>query len=161
MKTMKILSVAVLCLAASMVLAEPAPKLSITTKAKAVKAGAWVDAVLTVEFAPGLHGYQNPPNPKDVIPILLRGTNLVEVKDVQYPKGKVKTLSGIKAAVVEGKLTIPFKFRALKGGPKGLPFEFRVQQCDDSNCFIPQTITTYLNIKVDGTAQPTPPAKPK
>lgn len=130
------------------------PKVEVTTSSSKVKAGEWVDAEMTVTFGEHLHGYQNPPSDPSLIPIAVQGTDGAEVKDVQYPKGEVKTLAGIEAAVVEGTIKIPFKFRALQGGSEGVPIGFRFQQCDDTTCYIPETVQAFIKVEVEGTAQP-------
>src|SRR5579859_5902460 len=61
------------------------PKLAVKLPA-AAKAGATVKGTVEVTFAEGLHGYQNPPSDKDLIPIVLTvDSKDVKLKPVTYP----------------------------------------------------------------------------
>lgn len=134
--------------------AQDAPKITASTNATELKVGETYDGLMVVEFAPGLHGYQNPPSDPDLIPIAITSTDAVEVVTAQYPKGKVKTAAGIEAAMYEGTVKIPFKFKVLKElGSEWPPIRLSFQQCDDSMCYAPGEVDGFIKTG-DASVQP-------
>jgi len=126
------------CLASQGANREPSLSLQILTKVPS--AGSTVKGSITIFFAEGLHGYQNPPAMDYQIPVTLQSDTKGIVIKPAYPKGKEKEFMGEKAAVYEGKVAIPFTFVAPQ---KTCKFDIKVkvgyQQCNDSGCFPPTT----------------------
>lgn len=125
--------------------AQDAPKVSASTNTSELKVGEIYDGRLTVEFAAGLHGYQNPPTDPDLIPVAIVGTDAVEVVDAQYPKGEMKMAAGTEAALYDGTVTIPFRFKVLKEmGSERPPIRLSYQQCDENMCYAPGEVEAFI-----------------
>lgn len=125
------------------------PKLTVKVSTDKVKPGATVKGVATVEFAEGLHGYQNPPLKDYQIPVKLESdTKGITIKPA-YPKGEVLEVAGDQAAVYHGKVEIPFTFVAPKTvGASTVKVKFSYQQCNDSNCWPPSAVSATVKVTV-------------
>lgn len=111
--------------------------------------GATVKGTATITFAPDLHGYQNPPTLDYQIPVKLESATKGLAIKPTYPKGVVKTLMGEESAVYEGKVEIPFTFKAqTKPGTYTLDLKMSYQQCNDQNCFPPDSLTAKIRYTV-------------
>ncbi|MFQ3588083.1 MAG: protein-disulfide reductase DsbD domain-containing protein [Fimbriimonadaceae bacterium] len=119
---------------------EVPPKLSVVPAKTAVARGETVKGVLKIQFAEGLHGYQNPPTEEYQIPVTI-STKTPGVKlKVTYPKGAVRESMGVPTALYEGYVDFPFQLTIDR--PRGrvpVTFDVRYQQCTETNCFPPQT----------------------
>lgn len=119
---------------------EVPPKLSVVPAKTTVARGETVKGVVKIEFAEGLHGYQNPPTDEYQIPVAI-STKTPGVKlKVSYPKGVIRESMGAPTALYEGKVDFPFEVTIDR--PRGrvpVTFEVRYQQCTETNCFPPQT----------------------
>jgi DsbC/DsbD-like thiol-disulfide interchange protein len=114
--------------------------------------GAVVDATLTVTFAPGLHGYQNPPADEYQIPVDVKvvesGFSLVKAT---YPKGADMTMAGEKkpTKVYAGTITIPVKVKAsAKPGTYNVNVRISYQECNESSCFAPSSLIAKAMLTV-------------
>lgn len=118
--------------------------------------------VATVTFAPGLHGYQNPPSQDYMIPVTLASrTEGVPLRSVTYPRGVVKMAGGEEAAVYSGTIQIRFEFTAPSTpGEKELVLDLGYQQCTDENCYPPENARTTLKYEVVAPAAPPPVERP-
>lgn len=136
------------------------PTVTIETTATSAKPGDEVEATMTVTFATGLHGYQNPQTDESIIPIEVKGGEGVELVKVDYPKGESKIIEAISPDpyfLHSGTITIPIRFKAPSAVPAdGIPFEFHYQQCSDVTCFAPDKVDISLKLAVEGaTTAPT------
>ncbi|MBX3119087.1 MAG: hypothetical protein KF784_08485 [Fimbriimonadaceae bacterium] len=125
------------------------PTAKATMDAKTTKAGAVAKGKVVLTFAEGWHGYQNPPMGEYEIPVKVESaTKDVKIK-VTYPKGIVKDLMGATTAVYEGSVDIPFEFTtSKKPGDYKVKIKISYQQCNDSSCLPPGSITLEVPVKV-------------
>lgn len=146
------------------------PKISLKLNEKAV-AGANVKGTLTVTFAEGLHGYQNPQEDPTLIPVEVQAADAAtKIVKVEYPKGKDFVMTGdtTPVKVYGGTIQIPVTFKMPdQAGPAELKVRLAYQQCDDSNCFAPSSVLTSLKVTVEkktvkkAPTKKTPPPKKK
>lgn len=127
---------------AASVIAQEAPTAKLKLPAKVV-AGSLVKGTLVLKFSDGWHGYQNPPLDPYQNPVtLLLENKWLKLKNVAYPTGVIKEFQGAKAAVYEGEVEIPFEFVAPKRtGKLDLPFRLAYQQCNESTCLPPASLS--------------------
>lgn len=127
------------------------PKLSVKIPGSA-KAGATVKATLTITFADGLHGYQNPPSDPDLIPIVVTvPTKGIKLKSVSYPMGTDESVGGDpkKVRVYEGTITVPIVFTApKKKGKTSISVDLSYQQCNSETCFPPTDVKVSAPLTV-------------
>jgi uncharacterized protein len=139
---------------------EEKPRAELRLEKPSVRAGETVRGVVVVTFAPGLHGYQNPPSLDYQIPVKVeaeKGTTLLKAK---YPTGIPFRMQGETedSLVYEGTIEIPIEIKApANGGKAKVELVVRYQQCDDSSCFPPGT----LRITGELTVQQTQPERPR
>lgn len=114
-----------------------------------VKVGKLAKGKVTLSFADGWHGYQNPPSSEYQIPVKVESvTKDVKVK-VTYPKGIVIDSMGEKTAVYQGSVDIPFEFTAAKKpGDYKIKLKVSYQQCNDQTCLPPGNIVLEVPVKV-------------
>lgn len=136
------------------------PLMKVRMISKAIAPGATVKAELTIEFAPGLHGYQNPPMRDYEIPVTVKeGPGSPKVKPV-YPPGHEIDFAGAKTMAYEGTVVIPFTFSAPKKvGPASAQIVVTTQQCNEGNCFPPQNQTIAIQYSVVKPSKPGSSAK--
>ncbi|MBI3721177.1 MAG: thioredoxin family protein [Fimbriimonas ginsengisoli] len=119
-----------------------------TTK---VKPRAVATGVAKITFAPGLHGYQNPPSESYLIPVGLKIDPPFTLAGVKYPAGVDATVGGADKPVktYSGTIAIPFSFRAPQSGGKQ-PLRLRVtyQQCDETTCYPPSEVSAVTIVEV-------------
>ena len=115
-----------------------------------VTPGAVVKGTLTMTFADGWHGYQNPPSDPYQNPVTIAlSTKGFKFSKVTYPVGIIKDFAGTKTAVYEGEITIPFEFIAPKKiGKVALTFKLDYQQCNESSCLPPASMTLKGSLDV-------------
>ncbi len=117
---------------------------------KLVAPHAAFEAKLTVTFASGLHGYQNPPSDKFNIPVtvkLLKGD--AKVQSIKYPRGTDLAMAGEAkpTRVYSGTIVIPV--RLVAGSKSGdLVMAVDYQQCTSSNCFPPASVQAKAALHV-------------
>jgi DsbC/DsbD-like thiol-disulfide interchange protein len=129
--------------------AEQAPRVSLKILTKAPAPNSTVKGLVTIVFAEGLHGYQNPPTMDYQIPVTVQSDSKGNAIKPVYPKGTIKEFAGEKSAVYEGTVEIPFTFAApKKAGTSILTLKVGYQQCNDSGCFPPAFKTISLNVIV-------------
>jgi DsbC/DsbD-like thiol-disulfide interchange protein len=131
---------------------DEAPTASLKFAKPSATANATVKATLSLTFADGLHGYQNPPAEDYQIPVNVsvveKGFKLVKVT---YPKGSDFTMEGEQkpAKVYEGTVQIPLELKAAaKAGTYNVTIKVDYQQCNASSCFPPGSITTKAKLVV-------------
>lgn len=137
--------------------AQDPPKVSVSSDITEAGVGDTIPATLTVTFAPGLHGYQNPQKDATIIPIKVANGDHTEIVDVEYPTGTPKSVGGLpdKYPVYEGTIEIPFSFQLTSDpGPDGADIRFSYQQCNDSTCFPPDSVTVHLKLNLIGATSP-------
>ncbi|MEZ5162825.1 MAG: hypothetical protein R2688_03545 [Fimbriimonadaceae bacterium] len=91
-----------------------APTVSLTLNSPEAEAGQLVPGTVTVTFAPGLHGYQNPPSEDYMIPVAVSaGSEASKVLLISYPDGVPATVGGETkpAMTYEGTVEIPVLVR--------------------------------------------------
>lgn len=127
------------------------PKVRVRMISKAIAPGALVKAEVDIGFAPGLHGYQNPPGRDNEIPVSVKEALGSPTIKATYPLGHEIDFAGGKSLVYEGTITVPITFRAPKKlGPAAFSIVVTAQQCDSSNCYPPTNTTvksTYSVVK--------------
>ncbi len=110
--------------------------------------GTLVTGIVTVTFAPGLHGYQNPPSEDYMIPIVVSGGDLKGFQ-VRYPMGTPAAVGGETKMVMtyEGTVEFPVAFRApVKAGKSPININVRYQLCNEQACFAPGNAKASLTI---------------
>jgi thiol:disulfide interchange protein DsbD len=132
------------------------PTVSFKTERAAYKQGEDIKGTVTVTFAPGLHGYQNPPVPKDVLPVSVKPGDGTELKSATYPKGFMAEFAGVQAMFYADTISIPVVIAAPKTtGKVTLNLGFFYQQCDENLCYIPTTIPVSAEVTIEAAkAQP-------
>lgn len=130
-------------------LAQEAPIAKLKLPAK-VTPGSVVKGTLTMTFADGWHGYQNPPSDPYQNPVTIAlATKGFKLSKVTYPVGIIKDFAGTKTAVYEGEITIPFEFVApKKTGKLALTFKLDYQQCNENSCLPPASMTLKGTVDV-------------
>lgn len=134
---------------AATVVAQDAPKVKLDLPAK-VAPGAVIKGTVTVTFADGWHGYQNPPSDpyQNPVAIALKAKG-VKLGKVAYPTGMIKEFGGTPTAVYEGTIKIPFEIVAPKKAQSlALAFTLNYQQCNDSTCLPPGAVQLKGTVKV-------------
>lgn len=131
---------------------EVPPTVSLGTVPSTVAAGAAISTSVSIRFAEGFHGYQNPPSDPYQIPVSVGIADKgIKVYGVKYPKGEPFTMQGeelpVMAYIGETKFPITFKAPA-KPGKYTIPFEVKYQQCTDRDCYAPQVVELKATIEV-------------
>jgi len=151
--------------AAALSAAQEAPKVSLKLQPTA-QANKAMHGVLTVTFATGLHGYQNPPTDPDLIPITVKAADKsVRLIMVDYPKGKPSKVIGESKPIniYEGTIQIPVILQApAKLGKTSIKLSLGYQMCNASACFPPGKVvaeSTITVIKYTGTIKLMAPPK--
>ena len=155
----RILASLPLVLVAAAAMAQPAPAPTATLKfdKPSAAAGSVVKGTLTITFADGLHGYQNPPADEYEIPVTVKviekGFTLVKAI---YPKGEDFTMAGESKPikVYKGTITIPVQLKAAtKLGTYNVNVRVDYQQCNDSACFPPGNVIAKGKLAVTKAAK--------
>jgi DsbC/DsbD-like thiol-disulfide interchange protein len=120
------------------------------TLPKTVVSGKSVKGTIKVKFAEGLHGYQNPPTRDWMVPVTVStSTKGAVLAKLNYPKGIMKESAGDRVAVYEGEVTIPFELKVTgKKGNMPITFNVRYQQCNETGCYAPTTVSAKTTITV-------------
>ena len=143
---------------------EDAPKVRIVLDKKAVKPGATIEGKVAITFAAGLHGYQNPPSKDYMIPVKLEAEGKEIKLKVTYPTGVPMAVGGETepALVYEGEVFFPIQITLpKKTGPVKIALKFSYQQCNDSACFPPSSISLVEKITIPAPKKPVKPKKGK
>jgi len=143
----------------------PAPVVTLKVSTLSVAAGKPIQAVLTVKFADGLHGYQNPPSDPSLIPVSVKsGDKAFSVVTINYPKGTPTKVGGMDKPVnlYQGTIQIPVILKApTKLGKASLKLTFSYQQCNESACFPPGSVSVDGSVTVVKKVSTGKPAKGK
>lgn len=128
------------------------PKATLKLTSTTVKPNDLIKGSVTLTFAPGLHGYQNPPSLDYQIPVTIKvsGKDFTAMK-VKYPEGKDFRMEGeaVPSKVYEDVVEFPFEVRApKKSGTFELPIRVDYQQCDESSCFPPGVVQLKVKVQV-------------
>lgn len=141
------------------------PRASLSLDVPTAKPGEAVRGVVTITFAPGLHGYQNPPSESYMIPVEVNAGNKSTVlASVAYPRGELLAVGGSEepVAVYGGATKIPVTFTApATAGSHELRVSIHYQQCDDVACYAPSTVEASATLVVQATATVAPEDPPK
>jgi len=130
----------------------PEPTLTVSEAPKAVAAGSKLTLTVTVSFADGLHGYQNPPAQEFEIPVTVKidGKEFKLVK-AAYPAGIDATVGGgdKPTKTYAGTIKIPITVSVpAKVGAKTLKVVVSYQQCNETACFPPADVTKTIKVNV-------------
>lgn len=121
-------------------LQDNAPKIMLVVKTAKIAPGKIGKGVVTIQFADGWHGYQNPPTKDYQLPVTLKADKALMLK-VAYPLGVAKMSMGEETALYEGKVEFPFTFKApMKLGKHTIKLTVSYQQCDENSCLPPSTV---------------------
>lgn len=130
------------------------PEVTFSTEKATYKAGEEIKGTVTATFAPGLHGYQNPPSKDYMLAVKVTAGAGTTLKTVKYPKGHMAMAGGEEAAVYSGTVEFPVVIAAPKGtGKVKLSLAFFYQQCDDNMCYIPNTIEVGADVTIEAAPQ--------
>lgn len=126
------------------------PKVQLKLDKATAAAGSVVKGTVIVTFEKGLHGYQNPPSDPSMIPVsVVAADKTLKVLKVEYPKGVNLAGSSEPVKVYEGTIQIPVQLRAPdKTGKATLKLKVNYQQCTESNCFAPNSVTASATLEV-------------
>jgi DsbC/DsbD-like thiol-disulfide interchange protein len=146
------LLIIVALLAAVAVSQAPKPTVTVSAPPKSVVAGSKLSLTLTVTFAPGFHGYQNPPATEYEIPVEVKvdGKEFKAIK-VNYPPGVDASVGGSEKSTkaYEGTIKIPVLVQVpAKLGMKDLKFIVSYQLCDETSCFPPDQVLKTVKVNV-------------
>lgn len=128
-----------------------APKVKLEIESGPVVAGGLAKAVVSLTFAPGLHGYQNPPSEDYMIPVEVKSVDGGVKYSVRYPKGEPAVVGGETSPVMtyHGTVKIPVFIRVpQKTGKQPVKVSVGYQQCTDQACFPPGTVTAVGELEV-------------
>lgn len=143
--------------------AQDAPRIEVKLDAKTAKPSSEVKGSVIITFAPGLHGYQNPPSQSYQIPVAVKADKGTTVVRVKYPAGHDEEVGGEVAKVYSGRTVVPITFKApAKAGSAKLGVVVEFQQCDATNCYAPDSAKgsatlTVVAAEVAPTAGQVPP----
>lgn len=130
----------------------PDPTLAVTAPPKQVQAGTKLTLKVNLTFAPGYHGYQNPPASEYEIPVTVKvDSKEFKVSKIAYPAGEDASVGGSEkpTKTYAGKVTIPVTVTVpTKPGVKTLKVVASYQQCDETSCFAPAEVATTVKINV-------------
>lgn len=149
----KIFGIIALCLMACLGFSQaPEPGLVVSPIAKQVLVGSKLTVTLTVTFAEGFHGYQNPPAGEYEIPVTVKvdGKEIKVIK-IAYPAGVDATIGGMDkpTKAYEGTVKFPVTIQLpAKPGVRDVKFKVSYQQCDATSCFPPAEISKSVKINV-------------
>jgi thiol:disulfide interchange protein len=133
------------------------PEVYFKTEKATYKAGEDIKGTVTAIFAPGLHGYQNPPSKDYMLAVKVTGGAGTVVKSVSYPKGHMEMAGGEEAAVYSGTVSFPVVIAAPKGtGKQKIDVAFFYQQCDANMCYIPNTIPASAEVTIEAAVVQSP-----
>ena len=127
-----------------------APNATLTIPEQPMVAGSIVRAVVELQFAPGLHAYQNPPSLEYQIPVTV-SSSTANLLLVRYPAGEPAAIGGDPkpSMTYAGDVRIPVLVRLpRKAGEQAVKVSVRYQQCNDSSCFPPGTVTATAMVRV-------------
>lgn len=132
---------------------------------KPVHPGTLFSAAIQLKVKEGWHVNAHEGSPESFIPAeltLAKGSPAVLASQPRYPAGVPKTLAGADKAfpVYEGTvvLTVDVKLSAeVKAGPLQLPFELKIQACNDNLCMAPGVVQVQVPLEVAGSNQPVVP----
>lgn len=121
---------------------EPDPTVTLSLKSAKVVVGKTIEGKVSLTFADGLHGYQNPPSEEYQIPVKVSiADKKFKLVSAKYPAGIDMVLGGESkpSKVYEGTVEIPVKLKMVKPTPGSYTVEVVVdyQQCNESSCFPP------------------------
>jgi len=121
-------------------------KVALPKDAKINKA---VTGTVTITIPDGWHAYQNPPTDKYQTPITVstQDKNIV-LKNIKYPKGVMHESQGIKSAVYEGTIKVPFSATFKKAGKQTAKFRVLYQQCNEQTCMPPKFVVVQAVVNV-------------
>lgn len=140
----------------ALVHAQDPPQVEIKLATTKAKAGSEVKAMVVITFAPGLHGYQNPPSADYQIPVTVKGEAGTVLSSVKYPSGHEEEVGGETARVYSGRTEVAVVVKApSKPGPAKVSVAVDYQQCDAQNCFAPGTSRASASLTIE--AAPKPP----
>ena len=150
----RIFSAALIYLCLGAITQEPAPpsepaRVEVKLASKKSAPGGTIKGNVTVTFAPGWHGYQNPPTHEFEIPLKVStSTKGVSLK-ATYPKGVMKEFSGEMTAMYEGAVGIPVVLTMpKKRGEVSIVFDVGYQQCNSSSCLPPEKASASVKVTV-------------
>lgn len=128
------------------------PTVSLKLKSDQGVSGGPVAGVITLTFADGLHGYQNPPSQDYQIPVSVSsGSTNVQVVQVKYPTGEPHKVGGEteESFTYSGVVEIPVLLKVVgKAGENDLSVKVRYQQCTNTMCFAPTSISANAKFKL-------------
>lgn len=128
-----------------------APTVKVTLP-KNAKPGATVKGTVTITFADGLHGYQNPPTDDYQIPVKVSiDTKGFVLKKAEYPKGTMRVSGGDTkpSGLYEGTIKIPVTIVVpKKAGDSEIKVTVNYQQCNEQSCFPPDHVTSTVKLKI-------------
>lgn len=132
-----------------------APKVSLKLEKANAKPGEEVKGTVTATFAPGLHGYQNPPTKDYMLAVKVSAGEATSLKSVNYPKGHMEMAGGEEAAVYSDTVNFPVVVIAPSTpGSAKVELAFFYQQCDAQACYMPATIKVNASLTVEGDTGP-------
>ncbi|MCH7903141.1 MAG: thioredoxin family protein [Armatimonadetes bacterium] len=125
----------------------PEPKIELLIPDPSVNAAGEVAGTVRITFAPGYHGYQNPPTDAMTLPVEIKQVDGTPIKFISYPTGAMKMFAGDLHAMYVGQTDFPVVFDA-SGMAGDVTFKVDVfyQQCDELNCFMPTTVPLALTV---------------
>ncbi len=132
----------------------PAPSVNLILEKESGFAGVPVRGKILVEFAPGLHAYQNPPSQDYQIPVSV-SAGTAKVSGIDYPAGEAHVVGGETAEsfTYSGKIEIPVVIWPTgKSGSQSVEVRVRYQQCNETMCFPPSTATAKANFVIESGA---------
>jgi thiol:disulfide interchange protein DsbD len=128
------------------------PSARLELSSTSAKPGEKVKGTVTVSFGPGLHAYQNPPSEDYLIPLTITASGDVKLESVKYPSGISAKVGGAPdpVKVYEGTLRVPIVLAApSKPGSYDVKLSVGYQQCDATQCFQPDSVSTTAKLTVE------------
>ncbi len=136
---------------------------------KPIHPGTVFTVAVQIKIQPGWHVNAHQGLPEYFIPAelsLAPGSNATLVASARYPKGEKKNLAGLAQAfsVYEGTAILYADVKLspdVKPGMLSLPFQLKLQACNNQICLSPATVSVEVPIQVGSLSDPVAPVHPE
>jgi len=130
----------------------PDPKVAVSAVPKEVAIGGQLKLTVTVTFAEGFHGYQNPPASEYEIPVVVKVDGKeFKLTKVIYPAGVDAKVAGSETPTKTymGAVKIPVVITDPKKiGKKDLKILVSFQQCNEQSCMPPGEVASTVKVNI-------------
>lgn len=130
----------------------PEPTVALSKLPTQSVAGSKITIIVTITFAEGFHGYQNPPASEYEIPVDVKiDGKEFKVLKIAYPPGVDATIGGGEkpTKAYEGTIKVPVTVQLpTTVGKRNFKVVVKYQQCDTTSCFPPGQVQASTTVNV-------------